>query len=49
MEAEQHGEKEDRKPRFNRVCLLETEYLVADTFLEDEHQQAICGADRKQI
>ena len=48
-EPEEHGEEEQRHPRLDRVRLLEAEQIGADTFLEDEHQQAVRGADREQV
>ena len=46
-EAEEDGEEEERHPRLDVSHLLEAEELVADAFLEDEHQQSVSGADRE--
>ena len=48
-EAEEDGEEEERHPRLDRVDLLEAEEVVADALLEDEHEQAVGGADREQV
>ena len=48
-EPEEDGEEEERQPRLDRVHLREAEELVADAFLEDEHDQPVRGADREQV
>ena len=48
-EAEQHREEEERHPGLDRVRLLEAEQIGADALLEDEHEQAVGGADREQV
>ena len=48
-EPEEDGEEEERHPGLDRVRLLEAEQLGADALLEDEHEQAVGGADREQV
>ena len=48
-EPEEHGEEEQRHPRLDRVRLLEPEQVGAEALLEDEHEQAVRGADREQV
>ena len=48
-EPEQDREQEDRHPRGHRRHLTQAEELVADALLEDEHHQAVRGADRDEV
>ena len=48
-EPEEDGEEEERQPGLDRVHLRKAEELVADAFLEDQHDQAVRGTDREQV
>ena len=48
-QAEQDREQEQRHPGLDRRALLEADQAGADAVLEDEHDQAVGGADRQQV
>ena len=48
-EAEQDHEQEERDPGRDATDRLEVEQLLAVAVLEDEHEDAVGGADRQQV
>ena len=48
-QAEKNREQEDREPGFDGLHLLESEDLVPDAFLENEHEQSVRSADRQKV
>ncbi len=48
-EAEQHDEQEERQPGGDRAVRVEPQHPLRPGVLEDEHEQAVGGADGEQV